>query len=63
MELTGKEYPLLAVLFAGIMYGIVFLVESFRPWRTDVHTVTPMALDSYAWSPVVSDSVFSSFNR
>ena len=53
MEATGISYPVLAVLFASMMYGIVFVVEKWRPWRSDVSSTTSMSLSSYAWSPIV----------
>ena len=56
MELTGKEYPFLAVIFAMMMYLIVFIVELIRPWKQDIHnafSLTSLDIHSYAWSPIV----------
>ena len=59
MDLTGKDYPFVAVIFAVMMFVIVYIVEYFRPWKADLSgislAVSPSrSLRSYAWSPVVS---------
>ena len=56
MELTGKEYPFLAVIFAMMMYLIVLIVELIRPWKQDIHNaflLKSFDIHSYAWSPIV----------
>lgn len=66
MELTGKEYPFLAVIFAMMMYLIVFIVELIRPWKQDIHnafSLTSLDIHSYAWSPIVSSYLFSLISR
>ena len=39
MEATGIDYRVLAVLFAGLLYTIVWIVNSFFPWREEVGLV------------------------
>ena len=53
MELTGKPYPYVASIFAVLLYAIVFVVEMFRPWQSDVRSYSSWSLRSYAWSPIV----------
>ena len=53
MELTGMDYPRVACIFAALLYAIVFIVEKFRPWQSDIHSASSMSLHSFAWSPVV----------
>lgn len=36
MEATGMDYRVLAVLFASLLYAIVWIVNAFAPWRSEV---------------------------
>lgn len=51
------DYRVLAVIYAILLYSIVYTVEYFVPWTQEIQTSSTLSLHSYAWSPVMAGIV------